>query len=289
MPIMRVALISEVFHEADGKQRLHARLAQAKELGADLAVLPELALNPWSPATMEARAEDAEPPEGPRHRLLQAAARAAGIGVVGGVIEQDPTGVRRSQALVFDAEGVVRARYAKCHLPEEEGFWETSHYQPGQHPPTVVSGFPLGFGVQICSDINRPEGSHLLGAMGAAAVVNPRSTELATYARWRTVFVANALTSCLYVLSVNRPGAEQGVLIGGPSIAVAPDGEVLVESTEPLAIVTLDSERIARARRRYPGYLPVRADLYAEAWARVADGADSSRGIATERIKVIPS
>lgn len=289
MTTMRVALISEVFHGADGKQRLHARLAQARELGADLAVLPELPLNPWSPATAEAREEDAEPPEGPRHRLLQAAARAAGIGVVGGVIERDAGGVRRSQALIFDADGALRGRYAKCHLPEEEGFWETSHYRPGQHPPTVVSGFPLGFGVQICSDVNRPEGSHLLGAMGAAAVVNPRATELATYQRWRTVFVANALTSCLYVLSVNRPAPERGVLIGGPSIAVAPDGEVLLESTEPLAIADLDSERIARARKRYPGYLPVRADLYAEAWARVADGADSSRGIATERIKVIPA
>ena len=289
MQTMRVALISEVFHEDDGKQRLHTRLAEARALGAELAVLPELALNPWSPATTEERAEDAEPPEGPRYRLLQAAARASGIGVVGGVIERDASGVRRSQALVFDADGALRGRYAKCHLPEEEGFWETSHYQPGQHPPAVVSGFPLGFGIQICSDVNRPEGTHLLGAMGAAAVVNPRATELATYQRWRTVFIANALTSCLYVLSVNRPGAEQGVLIGGPSIAVAPDGEILLETTERLAIATLDSDRNARARGRYPGYLPVRADLYAEAWARVADGADSSRGVPTERIKVIPS
>src|SRR5687768_17021593 len=110
MPTMRVALISEVFHEADGKPRLHARLSEAKELGADLAVLPELALNPWSPATVEAREEDAEPPEGPRYRLLQAAARAAGIGMVGGVIERESTGVRRSQALVFDADGALRGR-----------------------------------------------------------------------------------------------------------------------------------------------------------------------------------
>ncbi|HEX7197466.1 MAG TPA: carbon-nitrogen hydrolase family protein, partial [Candidatus Limnocylindria bacterium] len=243
---------------------------QAKELGADLAVLPELALNPWSPATMEARAEDAEPPEGPRHRLLQAAARAAGIGVVGGVIEQDSTGVRRSQALVFDAEGVVRARYAKCHLPEEEGFWETSHYQPGSAAPRRIDAFGVPIGVQICSDVNRPQGSHLLGAQGAVAVLAPRATEERTYQRWKTVFRANAMTSCAYVLSVTRPHPEDGVLIGGPSVAIDPNGEVLLETTDTVGLVTLDASVVADARRRYPGYLPIHARLYADAWAAIA-------------------
>jgi predicted amidohydrolase len=290
MSTLSVALISEVFYQADGKERLHARLAEAKERGAELALLPELALNPWSPATKTAREEETEPPEGPRFRMLQAAARAAGIGVVGGVIERDASGTRHSQGLVFDALGTLRGSYAKCHLPEEEGFWETSHYQPGQHPPAVIAGFGMGFGIQICSDVNRPEGSHLLGALGAQAVLNPRATEAATYQRWRTVFVANALTSCLYVLSVNRPGPEQGVLLGGPSIAVAPDGEILLETTGRLALAHLDSARVEQSRLQYPGYLPVRADLYADAWARVAQRGNRLRsGLTTERIPVIPS
>ena len=135
--------------------------------------------------------------------------------------------------------------------------------------PSVIEGFGLRFGVQICSDINRPEGSHLLGALGAEAIFNPRATERQTYPRWRVVFIANALTSTAYVLSVNRPAPEQGVLIGGPSIAVAPDGEVLVETTDPVALVRLERSRVERARREYPGYLPVRADLYARGWSRL--------------------
>src|SRR5207249_7365128 len=107
--------------------------------------------------------------------------------------------------------------YRKLHLPEEEGFWETSHYDPGDRPPSVIHGLPLPIGIQICSDVNRPEGSHLLGALGAELIVCPRATEAATFARWKTVLTANAITSCTYVISVPRPQPEFGVPLGGPS------------------------------------------------------------------------
>jgi N-carbamoylputrescine amidase len=268
---LTVALISEVFWEPDGVARLHDRLAEAVERGADLAVLPELPLNEWRPSTKDARDEDAEPMDGERARAQAEAAAEAGIGVVGGIIHRDPdTGRRTSRALVIDSSGSVVSTYEKLHLPEEPGFWETSHYEPGTEPPRRIDAFGLPVGVQICSDNNRPEGTHLLGADGALAVLIPRATEEKTFQRWKTVFRANALTSCLYVLSVNRPHPEDGVLIGGPSVAIDPSGEVLVETTDALALVTLDASVVADARRAYPGYLPVRARLYADAWGEIA-------------------
>ncbi len=275
---LTVALISEVFWEADGAARLAERLREATRRGAEIAVLPELPLNPWRPATRDARAEDAEPMDGPRGRLQAEAARAAGIGLVGGIIHLDAEGRRTSRSLVFDRWGALVARYEKLHLPEEPGFWETSHYQPGDLAPQRIDAFGMPVGVQLCSDINRPQGSQLLGAQGTHAILAPRATEERNYPRWKVVFRAIALTSCVYVLSVTRPASEEGVLIGGPSIAVDPDGEVLLETTDPIAIVTLDAEVIAHARRRYPGYLPIRASLYAEAWREiaVADGEASA-------------
>jgi N-carbamoylputrescine amidase len=268
---LTVALISEVFWEPDGPDRLKQRLAEAAERGADLAVLPEIPLNPWRPSTKEAREEDAEPMDGPRARAQREAATSAGIGLIGGIIHRDAeTGRRTSRALIIDRAGEVRATYEKLHLPEEPGFWETSHYEPGTEAPKRIDAFGLPIGVQICSDNNRPEGVHLLGAQGALAMINPRATEEKTYQRWKTVFRANALTSCLYVLSVNRPHPEDGVLIGGPSVAFDPNGELLVETTDTLALVTLDAKVVTDARRAYPGYLPVRARLYADAWDEVA-------------------
>jgi N-carbamoylputrescine amidase len=275
---LTVALISEVFWEPDGIGRLAERLEEAASRGADLAVLPELPLNRWRPSTKEPVDDDAEPMGGPRMSAQAKAGADAGIGLVGGIIHGDQaTGKRTSRALAFDRAGELVATYEKLHLPEEPGFWETSHYEPGTEAPQRIDAFGLPVGLQLCSDINRPEGSHLLGAQGAMAILAPRATEERTYQRWKVVFRASALTSCCYILSVNRPHPEDGVLIGGPSVAVDPNGQALVETTDAVALVTLDAEVVRKARVAYPGYLPVRARLYAEAWGEIA-GRDGEPG-----------
>lgn len=262
-----VALITDLFPEEDAGERLCRALARAKEAGAGLALLPELPLNAWAPAARSARDEDAEPPNGPRHRAQAEAARRAGIGVAGGAIVRDPgSGRRFNTALVFDAAGRLAASYRKLHLPHEEGFWETSHYEPGDDLPSVIRQFGLPLGVQICSDINRPQLALALAATGAEAILLPRATPLESYERWKLVMRAVAVTGALFVLSTNRPGPERGVPIGGPSLAVAPDGAVLLETTEPLGVVRMDRGAVRTARKEYPGYLTIRTDLYSRAW-----------------------
>jgi hypothetical protein len=83
---LTVALISETFWEADGAVRLRQRLAEVTERGADLAVLPEIPLNPWSPATKEPRDEDAEGMDGRRPRPASVSWEASSIvtSMVGG-------------------------------------------------------------------------------------------------------------------------------------------------------------------------------------------------------------
>ena len=267
---LNVALLRMVFPGPDSIGNLCDALEQAHSQGAQLAVLPEIPLNVWSPATKMRQDDEAEPPAGWRHRVMSEAAREVGIALIGGAIVRDPnTGRCHNTALAFDSSGELVGSYRKLHLPEEEGFWETLHYDPGDEPPSVIRGLPLLVGIQICSDVNRPEGSHQLGALGAEVIVCPRATEAATFPRWKTVLTANAITSCTYVISVPRPQPEFGVPLGGPSFAVAPDGEVLAESTRPIDLITVDQNVLHRVRRRYPGYLPVRANLYAEGWKSV--------------------
>jgi predicted amidohydrolase len=267
---LAVALVSQVFPEERDWAHLPEVLARARSRGADLAVLPEIPLNPWSPATRLPRAEDAEEVDGPRQSALSGAAAEAGIAVLGGAIVRDPdTGARYNTALLYDARGSCLARYRKVHLPEEEGYWETSHYEPGQDPPAVIPGLPLLVGLQICSDVNRPTGFQLLAAMGAELVIAPRCTPAQSFERWRLVLRANAVTSSVYVISTNRPAPGPGGMIGGPSVAIAPDGTVLLETTAPLQVVTLRREAVRAARADYPGYLKVYPGLYARGWAGV--------------------
>src|SRR5437667_9996683 len=87
---LTVALLSDAFVQPDEAQRLVESLMHARSRGADLAVLPEIPLNPWSPATETPNEHDAEAPGGRRHQALSDAARVVGIGVVGGAIVRDP-------------------------------------------------------------------------------------------------------------------------------------------------------------------------------------------------------
>lgn len=270
---LTVALVTQVFPGESDWARLPDVLAEARAAGAELAVLPEIPLNPWSPVTKTALDEDAEEVDGPRQRVLSAAASSVGISLLGGAIIRDPdTGIRHNTALLYSPSGSCLARYRKIHLPEEEGYWETSHYEPGREPPALVDGLPLKVGLQICSDVNRTTGFQLLGAMGAELVLAPRCTPAQTYERWRLVLRANAVTSGTYVISVNRPSSVPGGMVGGASIAIGPDAGVLLETTDPLGLVTVSREVVAAARAGYPGYLKVFPEIYAEGWRNLAGG-----------------
>jgi len=266
---LAVALITETFHDQDGPERLKVRLGQARAEGAELAVLPELPLHPWFPATKEPRPGMVEGPGEGRERRQAEAAAAAGIALLGGAVVEDPQSGRRfNEGLLFNDRGEILQRYRKTHLPREEGFWEAEHYEAGSElpSPVPVQGFPVG--VQVCSDVYRPAGCHLLAMEGAQALLLPRATPGESWERWRMVLRTVALTSGAYLISVNRPEPEPGVPIGGPSVVVAPDGEVVLETVDPVAVVVLESERVGEARGDYPGYLAVRGDLYARGWSR---------------------
>jgi predicted amidohydrolase len=268
---LTVAVITEVFFNDSDGSRLAHRLFEARQLGAELAVLPELPLDPWIARRKDALPDDAEAPGGRRHRIMAAAARHVGISLLGGAIIRDPqSGRRHNTALLFDVKGALVAAYSKIHIPYEEGFWESAHYEAGADPPRVVTELGLPIGIQICSDANRTSGCHLLAAQGAAAIFVPRATPESSWERWRLVLRADAVTSGLWIVTANRPAEGRPSPIGGPSAVIAPDGAVVAESTDPILIATIDGAAVFRARRDYPGYLDFQPEVHGRGWLALA-------------------
>ena len=225
---------------------------------ADLILLPELPFQEWAPAQRGNLMPDMD--------LKAQAQLCPQVAILGGGVQ-----ARRNRAILF-VGGRVELDYAKMHLPQEEGFWEADYYDPGQQPPEVCDalGFPLG--VQICSDIHRPFGMSYLAQQGVSLVLCPRATERGTYAAWKRVYQASARIHSCYIASVNRPAPENGVPLGGPSLLVGPDGEVLVEGDEEVLYAELDLQKIVQAKAGYPGYLAWPWETYAKAWQPTEKG-----------------
>ncbi|MDE2835590.1 MAG: carbon-nitrogen hydrolase family protein [Bacteroidota bacterium] len=268
---LKVALVREVFTGGDASGTLELRLARAKEQGAELAVLPELPYNVWSPATTRLRSSDAESPGGWREEMQNLAAGKTGMALLGGVIQQVDNR-RFNRAILSDSSGRTVARYDKVHLPDEEGFREPCHYEPGRNPPSVIELMGARFGIQICSDANRLAGSQYLAAQGVQVILAPPCEQPGQLAQMVPCIPSHGLDLCAWLISVGRPKAEFGVPIGGPALVVDPMGRVVAESKDPLIIVTLDVALADAARQEYPGYLAWPADLYADGWAAWATG-----------------
>lgn len=85
---------------------------------------------------------------------------------------------------------------------------------------------------------------------------------------------AIAMTAAAYVLTVNRQEPALEIPLGGPSAVFDPAGQTLIESLDPVTVVNLDPRAVAAARREYPGYLPLRARIYADGWAALSSARD---------------
>ena len=259
---LRLAIIHDAFPSSSDDARLGQSLAEAVADGATLAALPELPVDPWYPEHRERSDQESEAPGGKREARMAQAARAANIGLLGGlIVKQD--GRLHNRALLFDSQGQILSRYDKLHLPSEPGYYESDHYEPGDALSAPSDQFNIPLGIQLCSDLQRPTACCALVAMGAELILHPRATPASSYPRWQTVLRATAITNACWVVSINRPG-------GAPSIAIDPFGEVIVETTERLTTVDIERDRVAAARLEYPGYLASPAALYAKSWGDLA-------------------
>ncbi len=265
---LSVSLIREVFC---AEHDLISCLEAARSQGAELAVLPELPLNVWSPATKIAKEEDAEPPGGRREIIQRSAARKAEIAVLGGVIRNMEDGRRTNLAFLISPQGDITGSSAKHVLPDEEGFWECDHYDASEEPPSVFTYKGAKLGIQICSDANRPTAAQLLAARGAEIILAPRATSPSSWKQWRLAYQSMALTTSAWVVSVGRPRPEFGVDMGGPSLVVNPMGEVVLETTEQIVTGELDLQAVTEARQSYPGYLAWPANVYAAGWQNILE------------------
>ena len=229
--------------------KARALIASAAEQGAELVVLPEIALM--------GQDESGEPVQheipGPATDALAQMAQDAGAWVVMGLREANPAGGKPfNSAVVLDFEGAIADVYRKVflYLGEKDG------NEAGDEACLLDLGFCTA-GLTICYDYIFPEYIRALVVGGARLLLHPTAWQDNDVCRewrypareaYRAQCLVRALENNIFVASANRARSldANGNLyqVGGSSI-IAPWGEVLaeVDEAEGVAVAELDFAR----------------------------------------------
>ena len=223
--------------------------------GHDLVVLPELW--PIGAFAIELMALHAEPLDGPLCRALAGIAAGSGTWLFGGSFverAEGPDGMVQhfNTQVVFGPDGALAATYRKIHLFGFNG-GETTVMSSADE--VVVVDGPLGrTGLVTCYDLRFPELFRALVDRGAEAFVIPAGWPERRMAHWQALSRARAIENQAYVLACNEAGTHAGVPIGGGSMVIDPQGEVLAEAGpgEQVLSVAIDPDRVAAWRGAFP-------------------------------------
>ena len=263
-------------------QRSLTGIAEAKAMGADLVVLPELHASEYFCKVQDPALFDlAEPLDGPSARTLSEAAADHQVVLVGSVFEHRGPGLAHNTALVFDRDGRRAGLYRKMHIPDDPGYNEKFYFTPGDLGFSPIDTSLGRLGVLVCWDQWYPEAARLMALAGAELLIYPTaigrhpaeapSEQQRQLQAWQLIQRAHAVANGLPVLSCNRIGHEPDRSGGrnaaefwGHSFICGPQGELLAEAGENATVISavIDRERCAQVRRMWPFLRDRRIDAY---------------------------
>jgi NAD+ synthase (glutamine-hydrolysing) len=261
---VRVALaqINTVVGDIDGNaDRVAAALADAVEAGADVALVPELAISGYPPEDLLLRPAFAAACRAALERVARGVRR--GLAVVG-FPEWD--GDCHNSAAVL-AEGRVQAVYRKRFLPNYGVFDEARYFRAGD-APMVLDALGARIGLAVCEDIWYP--SPVAADLAAARVDLICCISASPYHRGkgdrREGMLATRADDCAAALAFcNQVGGQDELVFDGRSAVFDASGELVARAPqfdEHLLVADVDLALSARRRLREPlaRRLPAAAD-----------------------------
>jgi N-carbamoylputrescine amidase len=240
----------------------------AVEGGAKMICFQELFTTHWFPVDIRPEhLQLAEEVPGPTTEAMQLIAQKAEVVMVLPLFEEDPRGLYFNTAVVIDADGKILGKYRKVHIPQIPLWEEKAYFHPGDLGFPVFATRYARVGVQICWDNFFPEGSRILALKGAQIIFSPTAAALASQEKWEKVICANATTSGVYVLRVNRVGREAKQEFYGKTFCASPEGELVDQPSgaqEGVVMSSIDLAEIERTRRVWTFLQDRRPEIYCE-------------------------
>jgi NAD+ synthase (glutamine-hydrolysing) len=251
--VVRIALgqLNTTVGDLDGNvDRLADAARRATAEGADVVVFTELAITGYPPEDLVLRPAFVD--DNLAALQVLATKTADGCDVIVGFVDRSSAGVHNAAAVLHGGE--VRARYAKCKLPNYGVFDERRTFAPGTGG-TVVDVRRMSVGVSICEDAWYP-GPPFNDYRGVPIIANLNGSP---YHRGKAderldVLRARAAETGAWLVYVNAVGGQDELVFDGGSLVVARDGSIACRASrfdEDLLVATIDDGEL-RADDRPP-------------------------------------
>jgi nitrilase len=265
---------------ADNLGRARELLREAKDLGAEIACLPEnFSFIGLKDADKLAVAEPDG--DGAVQSFLSDTARKLNMWILGGTIVIRGDAARVANAsLLIDAKGKRVARYDKIHLFDvtipgrDEQYRESRHVLAGSEPK--IADTPVGrLGMSVCYDMRFPELYRELVTQGAEWLAMPAAFTVPTgKAHWETLLRARAIENLCHVVAPAQWGLHSsGRETYGDSLIIDYWGKVLSRLAKGEGVITGDIDLAGQteSRARFPALENRRLGVAGVAGARVAE------------------
>lgn len=242
----------------DVVERLIAHLREARRMGCELVVFPELTLTTFFPRwwmTDQAEIDSFFEQEMPSNETapLFTEAKRLGMGFCLGYAElaTENGRVRRfNTSILVERDGQIVGKYRKVHLPghaehePERPFQhlEKRYFEVGNLGFPVFKAFGGNMGMCICNDRRWPETFRVMGLKGAEMVVlgyntptdnvyAPKEPPYLRVFHHNLSIQAAAYQNGIWVVATAKAGKEDGFSLHGGSAIVAPTGEIVSKTT----------------------------------------------------------
>jgi (R)-amidase len=219
----------------------------------DLLLFPETCLTGFS--SREDVLAAAEPLDGPIVAELCTLAKRWNTSLCVGLAERTSAGIYNASVLI-DPTGLVMS-YRKTHL------WigDRGIFLPGDEL-RVCRWQDISVGLLICYDVEFPEPSRALAALGADLILVTNGNMEPHAPTHRRAFSVRAQENQVFVACTNRVGSGGNDVFVGESAVIAPSGAVVLrlDRTETVGTARIDTNEIASCRSLYR-YLDDRREL----------------------------
>lgn len=243
-------------------------LDTAAQMGANIAVLPEMFNCPYENSKFSIYAENEK--DSPTLKSISAAAREKGIYVVAGSIPEIDNGSIYNTCFVFDRKGNTIGKHRKVHLFDidiegEICFRESDILSAGEEITVIDTEF-CRIGIAICFDIRFPELMRLMSLKGAEVIIIPGAFNMVTGpAHWESLIRIRAVDNQVYVAAASPArNMEASYIAYGNSMIVEPWGNILGRAGEgeEIIVTEIDLARVEKVRKELPLLNNRRLDVY---------------------------